>query len=31
MAELEAILERYKKVSGFDRETLGARPSFVSS
>ena len=29
MAELEAILERYKKVSGFDRETLRTRPSFV--
>lgn len=29
MAELEAILERYKKVAGFDRETLRTRPSFV--
>ncbi|WP_428670010.1 flavin-dependent oxidoreductase [Reyranella sp.] len=29
MAELEAILERYKKISGFDRETLRTRPSFV--
>ena len=28
-AELEAISERYKKVAGFDRETLKARPSFV--
>jgi len=28
-AELEAILERYKKVAGFDRETLRSRPSFV--
>jgi 5-methylphenazine-1-carboxylate 1-monooxygenase len=28
-AELEAILERYKRVSGFDRETLRTRPSFV--
>jgi 5-methylphenazine-1-carboxylate 1-monooxygenase len=27
--ELQAILERYKKVAGFDRETLRARPSFV--
>ncbi len=31
MAELEAILERYRKISGFDRETLRTRPSFVSS
>jgi 2-polyprenyl-6-methoxyphenol hydroxylase-like FAD-dependent oxidoreductase len=28
-AELEGILERYKKVAGFDRETLRTRPSFV--
>ena len=28
-AELEAISERYKKVAGFDRESLRARPSFV--
>ena len=28
-AELEAISERYKKVAGFDRETLKARASFV--
>lgn len=28
-AELEAISERYKKVAGFDRETLRTRPSFV--
>jgi 2-polyprenyl-6-methoxyphenol hydroxylase-like FAD-dependent oxidoreductase len=28
-AELAAILERYKKVAGFDRETLRTRPSFV--
>ena len=28
-AELEAISERYKKVAGFDRETLKTRPSFV--
>jgi 2-polyprenyl-6-methoxyphenol hydroxylase-like FAD-dependent oxidoreductase len=28
-AELEAILDRYKKVAGFDRETLRNRPSFV--
>ncbi len=28
-AELQAILERYKKVAGFDRETLRNRPSFV--
>ena len=27
--ELEAISERYKKVAGFDRETLRTRPSFV--
>jgi len=27
--ELEAILDRYKKVAGFDRETLRTRPSFV--
>lgn len=29
VADLEAILERYKKVAGFDRETLRTRPSFV--
>jgi 2-polyprenyl-6-methoxyphenol hydroxylase-like FAD-dependent oxidoreductase len=29
IAELEAISERYKKVAGFDRETLRTRPSFV--
>ena len=28
-AELEGILDRYKKVAGFDRETLRTRPSFV--
>ncbi len=28
-AELQAILDRYKKVAGFDRETLRTRPSFV--
>jgi 2-polyprenyl-6-methoxyphenol hydroxylase-like FAD-dependent oxidoreductase len=28
-AELQAILDRYKKVAGFDRETLRSRPSFV--
>lgn len=28
-AELEGILDRYKKVAGFDRETLKSRPSFV--
>ncbi len=28
-AELEAMSERYKKVAGFDRETLKSRPSFV--
>src|SRR5579862_6475745 len=28
-AELEAISERYKKVAGFDRDTLKTRPSFV--
>jgi 2-polyprenyl-6-methoxyphenol hydroxylase-like FAD-dependent oxidoreductase len=28
-AELEAISERYKKVAGFDRESLRARPSLV--
>jgi hypothetical protein len=28
-AELQAILDRYRKVSGFDRETLRTRPSFV--
>jgi len=28
-AELDAISERYKKVAGFDRETLRTRPSFV--
>jgi 5-methylphenazine-1-carboxylate 1-monooxygenase len=27
--ELQAISDRYKKVAGFDRETLKARPSFV--
>ena len=27
--ELSAISERYKKVAGFDRETLKARASFV--
>jgi 2-polyprenyl-6-methoxyphenol hydroxylase-like FAD-dependent oxidoreductase len=29
MVELEAILDRYRKISGFDRETLRTRPSFV--
>jgi 2-polyprenyl-6-methoxyphenol hydroxylase-like FAD-dependent oxidoreductase len=28
-AELEGILDSYRKVSGFDRETLRTRPSFV--
>ena len=28
-AELQAIFDRYKKVAGFDRETLRTRPSFV--
>ncbi len=28
-AELQGISDRYKKVAGFDRETLKARPSFV--
>jgi 2-polyprenyl-6-methoxyphenol hydroxylase-like FAD-dependent oxidoreductase len=28
-AELEGILDRYRKVAGFDRETLKSRPSFV--
>ncbi|MFO1159810.1 MAG: flavin-dependent oxidoreductase [Reyranellaceae bacterium] len=28
-AELAAISDRYKKVAGFDRETLRTRPSFV--
>ena len=28
-AELQAILDRYSKVAGFDRETLRTRPSFV--
>jgi 2-polyprenyl-6-methoxyphenol hydroxylase-like FAD-dependent oxidoreductase len=28
-AELQAILDRYKKVAGFDIETLRTRPSFV--
>jgi 2-polyprenyl-6-methoxyphenol hydroxylase-like FAD-dependent oxidoreductase len=28
-AELQAILDRYRKVAGFDRDTLRARPSFV--
>jgi hypothetical protein len=27
--ELQAISDRYKKVAGFDRETLRSRPSFV--
>jgi 2-polyprenyl-6-methoxyphenol hydroxylase-like FAD-dependent oxidoreductase len=27
--ELQAISDRYKKVAGFDRETLKSRPSFV--
>ena len=27
--ELQAISDRYKKVAGFDRETLKNRPSFV--
>jgi len=30
MTELEAILDRYRKISGFDRESLRTRPSFVS-
>jgi 2-polyprenyl-6-methoxyphenol hydroxylase-like FAD-dependent oxidoreductase len=29
IAELEAILDRYKKVAGFDRETLRTRPSYI--
>jgi 2-polyprenyl-6-methoxyphenol hydroxylase-like FAD-dependent oxidoreductase len=29
MAELQAMSDRYKKVAGFDRETLRTRPSFV--
>ena len=28
-AELQAILDRYRTVAGFDRETLRSRPSFV--
>ena len=28
-AELQAILDRYKKVAGFDRDSLRTRPSFV--
>jgi 2-polyprenyl-6-methoxyphenol hydroxylase-like FAD-dependent oxidoreductase len=28
-AELQAILDRYSKVAGFDRETLRTRPSYV--
>jgi 2-polyprenyl-6-methoxyphenol hydroxylase-like FAD-dependent oxidoreductase len=28
-AELQAMSDRYKKVAGFDRETLRTRPSFV--
>ncbi len=28
-AELQSISDRYKKVAGFDRETLKTRPSFV--
>lgn len=28
-AELQAIIDRYKKVAGFDIETLKSRPSFV--
>jgi 2-polyprenyl-6-methoxyphenol hydroxylase-like FAD-dependent oxidoreductase len=28
-AELQAISDRYKKVAGFDRESLRSRPSFV--
>jgi len=28
-AELDAISERYKRIAGFDRETLRTRPSFV--
>ena len=28
-AELQAISDRYKKIAGFDRETLKTRPSFV--
>ena len=28
-AELQAISDRYKKVAGFDRDTLRTRPSFV--
>ena len=29
VSELEAISDRYKKIAGFDRETLRTRPSFV--
>ena len=28
-SELQAISDRYKKVAGFDRESLRTRPSFV--
>jgi len=28
-AELQAISDRYKKVAGFDRDSLRTRPSFV--
>ena len=28
-AELQAMADRYKKVAGFDLETLRSRPSFV--
>jgi hypothetical protein len=27
--ELQAISDRYKRIAGFDRETLRTRPSFV--
>jgi hypothetical protein len=29
MVELEAILDQYRKSSGFDRETLCTKPNFV--
>jgi 2-polyprenyl-6-methoxyphenol hydroxylase-like FAD-dependent oxidoreductase len=29
ISELETISDRYKKIAGFDRETLRTRPSFV--
>jgi hypothetical protein len=29
-AELAALMEKYKRVAGFERETLKRRPSLVS-